>query len=95
MRELKEEMGYDVSELVPLGRYAVDGNRGAGVAHLFLGIGARVTAQAESDDLEEMQLMRLNEAQLEEALMNGEFKLLSWANCVALGLLHWRRRTGP
>jgi len=37
LRELKEEMGFKVRELVSLGSYAVDGNRGAGVAHLYLG----------------------------------------------------------
>ena len=51
-RELKEEMGLGIEELVPLGRYAVDGNRGAGVAHLFLGTGAHEVKKAASDDLE-------------------------------------------
>lgn len=51
-RELREEMGLGIEELVSLGSYAVDGNRGAGVAHLFLGVGAHEVKKAESDDLE-------------------------------------------
>src|SRR5689334_15193384 len=39
-RELLEETGYSAPEWIALGNYAVDGNRGAGVAHLFLAKGA-------------------------------------------------------
>jgi len=91
-RELREEMGLDVEDLVPLGKYSVDGNRGAGVAHLFLGLGAHpAVKKAASDDLEEMETITLDEATLEENLKAGEFKLLSWSLCVSLGLMHWRK----
>jgi hypothetical protein len=38
------------------------------------------------DDLEELQLLRLNRSELEAALAAGEFKLISWAAVVMLAL---------
>jgi ADP-ribose pyrophosphatase len=90
-RELIEETGYEAPEWISLGRYSVDGNRGAGVAHLFLARGARRVAEADADDLEEQQLLRLNRSEMEAALAAGEFKVLPWATAVALALLHLDR----
>jgi len=42
-RELYEETGYTAPEWVNLGRYVVDGNRGAGAAYLFLARQAAVS----------------------------------------------------
>lgn len=89
-REIVEETGWRADEILPLGPYAVDGNRGAGVAHLFLATGARPLPPEEhvpSDDLEEQELLRMNEDQLRTALFEGQFKVVSWAATVALGLL--------
>jgi len=85
-RELLEETGYEAAKWVDLGRYRVDGNRGAGIAYLFLARDARYVAEADADDLEEQQLLRLSRAEVETALENGEFKLLPWAAAVALAL---------
>lgn len=87
-RELLEETGYQAADWVDLGHYGVDGNRGAGTAYLFLALGARRVAEAEADDLEEQQLLRLSRDDLEAALSAGHFKLLSWATVVALALRH-------
>jgi ADP-ribose pyrophosphatase len=87
-RELLEETGYRAAKWSDLGRYAVDGNRGAGTAYLFLARGARQVAQARPDDLEDLQLIHLSRAELETALDAGEFKLVSWAAVVALALRH-------
>jgi len=87
-RELLEETGYQAAEWIDLGRFGVDGNRGAGTACLFLGRRARRVAQARPDDLEELQLIHLSRAELEAALDAGEFKLVSWMAVVALGLRH-------
>ena len=43
-RELLEETGHAAADWTPLGRYVVDGNRGAGVGHLYLARGARKVA---------------------------------------------------
>ncbi len=87
-RELLEETGYQATEWVALGSFRVDGNRGAGIANLFLARGARRVSTPNPDDLEEQELLRLNRSELEKALMVGEFKVLAWAAAVALGLAH-------
>jgi ADP-ribose pyrophosphatase len=85
-RELLEETGYESSNWLSLGRYAVDGNRGAGTAYLFLARQARRVAEVLADDLEEQQLLHLSRAEVELALRTGEFKVLSWAAVMALAL---------
>jgi ADP-ribose pyrophosphatase len=85
-RELREETGYEAADWVSLGQYVVDGNRGAGVAHFFLARQARWVAPAAADDLEEQQLLRLNRAEVEKALMDGAFKGLPWAAALVMAL---------
>ena len=86
-RELLEETGHEAAQWTPLGSYVVDGNRGAGVGHLYLARGARRVAEPLVDDLEEQELLTLTRAEVEDALLAGEFKVLSWATVVALALL--------
>jgi ADP-ribose pyrophosphatase len=87
-RELLEETGYAAEKWQSLGSFAVDGNRGAGNAHFFLATGTYPAAAVDADDLEEQELLLLSRAELEEALNDGEFKLLAWATIVALALRH-------
>ncbi|MCS7060745.1 MAG: NUDIX hydrolase, partial [Anaerolineae bacterium] len=87
-RELLEETGYQAEHWTPLGHYAVDGNRGAGVAHLFLAQDAQRVAEINADDLEEQEMVMLSTAQVRTALAEGEFKCLSWAAVMSLALLH-------
>jgi ADP-ribose pyrophosphatase len=86
-RELLEETGYAAPEWHALGRFACDGNRGAGVAHLFLARAATHVAERNADDLEEQELLRLTRAETSAALFTNEFKVLGWAANVALALL--------
>jgi ADP-ribose pyrophosphatase len=86
-RELLEETGYVADEWVALGRYAVDGNRGCGQAHLFLAYGARWVQPINADDLEEQEVLLLSRSEVEQALQAGEFKVVSWSTALALGLL--------
>jgi ADP-ribose pyrophosphatase len=87
-RELLEETGYDAPEWVKLGHYTVDGNRGAGTAHLYLALGARRVTEAHADDLEEQVLLHLSQSEIEAAMAAGEFKVLPWVAVVALSLLY-------
>lgn len=87
-RELLEETGYEASDWIDLGQYRVDGNRGAGMAYLFLAYGARRVVEANADDLEEQALLRLSRSEIAGALAAGEFKVLAWATVVALALLY-------
>jgi ADP-ribose pyrophosphatase len=86
-RELLEETGYTAPDWVALGRYAVDGNRGCGQAHLFLARSARWHQPIHADDLEEQELLILTRAEVKAALHGGEFKVLAWATVMALALL--------
>jgi ADP-ribose pyrophosphatase len=86
-RELLEETGYEAREWISLGSYAIDGNRGAGTGHLWLATGARKVAEINADDLEEQELLLLSRKDIERALAAGEFKLVSWAACMALALM--------
>ncbi len=85
-RELREETGYESEEWVSLGSYAVDGNRGAGKAHLFAALNALRAGEKRSDDLEEQELVLMDRRGVERALALGEFKVLPWAAAVALAL---------
>jgi ADP-ribose pyrophosphatase len=87
-RELLEETGYKAFEWKSLGRYCVDGNRGAGTAYLYLAENAHKTAEPSSDDLEEQQLLHLTYTEVKTALAAGQFKVLAWAAVVSLGLLY-------
>lgn len=85
-RELREEAGYASEEWVSLGSYAVDGNRGAGKAHLFAALNVQRVGERMSDDLEEQDVVLMDRREVEGALMRGEFKVLPWAAGVALAL---------
>ena len=86
-RELDEEMGYAANEWVDLGTFPVDGNHGAGKAHLFLALGAEKKRDVVSDDLEEQEPVLLSSDEVRTALSLGEFKVLSWTAVMALALL--------
>jgi ADP-ribose pyrophosphatase len=85
-RELLEETGYEAPRWIELGHYPVDGNRGAGTAHLFLALQAHRVAERHADDLEEQQLVLLSRSEVEAALLAGKFKLLPWSAAIALAL---------
>ena len=85
-RELLEEAGCVSEHWASLGSLVVDPNRGVGKVDLFLALDAQQIAVPESDDLEEQELLFLSRQELEQALMAGEFKVLSWAACIAMAL---------
>lgn len=91
-RELLEETGYIATEWIDLGSYVVDGNRGAGTGHLYLARGAVWQQPVDADDLEEQHMLLLSRDQIAEALIQGEFKVLSWATAVAMALV-WLQRS--
>ena len=92
-RELMEELGFEAKEWTNLGNFIVDGNHGAGVAHLYLAQKARKVKEPNADDLEEQMLMHLSQKELETALSNGEFKVLAWATTIALALRYLNIRS--
>jgi len=86
-REVLEETGYRALEWIDLGSYPVEGNRGAGTAHLFLARGAYRVQERNADDLEEQHIVLMSRAETENALLHGDFQVLAWSTVVALGLL--------
>jgi ADP-ribose pyrophosphatase len=86
-RELHEETGYEAAEWTPLGSYLVDPNRGICTGTLFLARGALRVAEPHADDLEELHLLQLTRAELQDALRAGQFKVLAWASTIAMALL--------
>eukprot|EP00668_Euglena_longa_P002220 GGOE01002565.1.p2 GENE.GGOE01002565.1~~GGOE01002565.1.p2 ORF type:complete len:231 (-),score=70.47 GGOE01002565.1:234-926(-) len=87
-RELLEEMGLETPELVPLGRYRTDVNRGMGWCSCFLARRCVPSAQRRpSDDLERQTLQWLSRRELRAELLRGGFAEVKWAATVALSLL--------
>jgi len=84
-RELFEETGYVADDWQHLGSYTVDGNRGNGRGHYFLARGARQTAQAEPDDLEEIRIELIKVADL-NPLLKGSVATLDAAAVIGLAL---------
>jgi ADP-ribose pyrophosphatase len=89
-RELLEESGYQAQKWISLGQYRVDSNRGAGSAHFYLALEADQVQEIHSDDLEEQQLLLLNMAEIEAALLSFQFKVLPWIAIVAMALQYYR-----
>jgi ADP-ribose pyrophosphatase len=86
-RELLEETGCQAEDWTLLGSFRVDGNHGAGTAHLFLADGATIVQTPDSDDVEEQEWLWFSRDELKAALLGGEFKVLAWSATVALALL--------
>jgi ADP-ribose pyrophosphatase len=85
-RELCEETGYIADEWLELGHYLVDPNRGVATGYLYLAKQAKQVCAIDSDDLEEQEMLLLSREELEQALSDGEFKILAWAAAVAFAL---------
>ena len=85
-RELREETGCVAEEWRSLGRFTVNGNQGCGRAHLFAARGARLVAEPDSGDLEDMQIVLMNADQVLASVRDGRLPLLSSAAAVALAL---------
>ena len=85
-RELLEETGYTSESWISLGSFPVDGNRGAGIANLYLALNAVKSSEICKDDLEEQELLFLSYKEILAAMTKGEFKVLSWITVVALAL---------
>jgi ADP-ribose pyrophosphatase len=86
-RELAEETGYEASDWLPLGSFVNDGNRGAGVGHLFLARHAQQVSEPNSGDLEEIEIHLLSPDDLTEAIRAGDMPVLSSAAAFALAVL--------
>ena len=87
-RELREEMGCEASEWIPIGSYPNNGNHGGGNGHLFLALHAHKVGEPIIDDLEEMELIELTIEEAEQKLLQGECKVMGWVAMAAMGILY-------
>ena len=88
-----EETGLETNELISLGRYRVQVNRGGGILYAFL---ARNCVKSKlkkfSDDYEKQLVRKLTREELIKATLNGEIGEAQWVAAVALGLLSEEHR---
>ncbi len=83
-RELHEETGYASEDWTSLGRYVVDGNYGVSTEHIFLALAARKVSEPASGDLEEMEVVPVPLAEINEYVRRGEIVQLSSAAALAI-----------
>ncbi len=86
-RETLEETGFTATTWIPLGSAVVDANRGCGTAHGFLALGGQPTQAPRADDLEAQEMLRLSRAEVQRALDESHFKVLSWSHFITKSLL--------
>ncbi len=87
-RELVEETGHRAGAWRLLGRFVVDGNRGAGHAHLFLAQEVVPDhAPPANDDLEQHEVLAMTAGEI-KALLDEDL-LASLSMAAALGLAMW------
>lgn len=90
-RELMEETGLAAEQMVNLGKYRVQVNRGGGYLHVFF---ARNCVPSDEykpkpgEDYEKQNPVRLTRAEMLKAVMNGEFGEAQWVATAALGILY-------
>jgi ADP-ribose pyrophosphatase len=87
-RELLEETGHQAEVWIFLGQYPVMANRGGGTGYLYLARDAHYVSEPQSDDLEQQELLFLDLDEVEQAIAEGDFNVITWTACVALALLH-------
>ena len=78
-RELLEETGLETNELINLGRYRVQVNRGGGILYAFLARNCVKSSKKKlSDDYEKQSVRKLTKAELIKATLNGEIGEAQW-----------------
>jgi ADP-ribose pyrophosphatase len=85
-REFLEETGYKAKEWKSLGVFIGNCTRGCGTYHFFFATGAYPVQQADSGDLEELELLLWKQQEVEQALDEGQAKSLGVASMLLLGL---------
>jgi ADP-ribose pyrophosphatase len=86
-RELLEETGYSGGTWTPLGKYVINGNQHGGCSHMFIAEKVRKTAEADSGDLEEIEIVYKTPGEVLELLEAGKIPVISSAALVAMASL--------
>mmetsp|Transcript_40478 Transcript_40478/g.121962 ORF Transcript_40478/g.121962 Transcript_40478/m.121962 type:complete len:255 (-) Transcript_40478:162-926(-) len=101
-REVHEELGMRCNDLVPLGQYRTDVNRGMGWVNSFVAKDCHkedvrggeednrdkaLAQEVGTADMERQDVISLTRDALRDASLNGQFMEVQWSNTVALALL--------
>ncbi len=85
-RELLEETGCRGEGWIDLGSYVISGNRGSGLAHMFLAIDCQQVTQPDSGDLEEQEVVWLPMDDVNRLWTAGKFGQVTTAAAIGLAL---------
>ncbi|MGA7933670.1 MAG: NUDIX hydrolase [Kovacikia sp.] len=85
-RELLEETGYTAENWQSLGSFVNNANYGCGKAHIYTAQNAHFTAEPNSGDLEEIEVLLLSPEQVLMAVRQGEVAILGAIAAIALAL---------
>ena len=85
-RELFEETGCEAEHWDKLGSFVNSGNRGSGLAHIFLAIDCHQVTQPDSGDLEEQEVVWLPVDDVYQLWTAGEFKQVPTVAAIGLSL---------
>lgn len=76
-RELKEETGYVSKDWQALGHFAQLGNMGGSYVHMFRALDAEQRGEPKPGDLEEMEIILKDPAELVESIRSGEISIMN------------------
>lgn len=85
-RELLEETGYQVDDIQHLGSYFLHGNFGCGEGHFYRATGAKQVQEADSGDLETMEIVLMDKEDLRLAVTDGRVAFTGVVTGIMLGL---------
>ena len=90
-RELLEETGYAPRSLAPLG--TIDSNPAIldNVTHSYLALGCEPKAATRFDSTEDIELVKVPAARIDEMLRSGEIR----HSLVVVAFLHWKLQGSP
>jgi ADP-ribose pyrophosphatase len=75
-RELMEETGLDVGQLIPMGAYVDNGNQTGSTGHYFAALNCRRVAAPAPGDLEDFAYEEMTPAQIDDAMKAGQFSVI-------------------
>lgn len=85
-RELLEETGCEAEDWDELGSYVVSGNRGSGLAHIFLATDCQQIRLPDSGDLEEQEVVWLPVDNVYRLWTEGKFSQVATVAAIGLSL---------
>ena len=85
-RELLEELGCVAEAWQSLGSFVLNGNYGAGWAHIYLATGCTQVQEPDPGDLEQQQVLWLSIADVREAWRSGGFRQIGASAAIGLAL---------